>query len=368
MDPVTHAASGVVALLALPSRPATLWSIPVAALACASPDIDLAFIHTPLQFLQLHRGITHSFAFSPVLGLALALLAWPLWRSSTPGSWKFPLVWLFCIGMIWLHIWLDIVTTYGTMVFLPFSSYRVRLNSIYIIDLLITIPLLWAIFRWRTRPGLMLAALAWVFIYPAVGIAANIWHTSQWNSLLATKPDASGKMVVLPDAFAPLFWRVLYEEHTPQGTVVCDQSIDFLGNARATPFKVPAATSKLVEPIARSSIAGQTYFDFALLPVEGPLPEEDKPTAAPESATYKMFYDLRFGSGLEFIRELLAMRPNAEKPPFQLLAEFLPENGATPAPEQIRLRFTDSGRDSQWHRPVPPEAQSFWEWLVGIRN
>ena len=69
MDPVTHAASGAVAMLALPSRPVTRWAVPLAALASASPDLAIVFASTPLQFLLLHRGITHSLAAMPVLGL-----------------------------------------------------------------------------------------------------------------------------------------------------------------------------------------------------------------------------------------------------------------------------------------------------------
>ena len=50
MDPVTHAASGAVAMLALPHRPATRWAVPLAALAAAAPDVDVLLAHTPLQF------------------------------------------------------------------------------------------------------------------------------------------------------------------------------------------------------------------------------------------------------------------------------------------------------------------------------
>ena len=81
MDPVTHAASGAVAMLALPSRPASRWAVPLAALAAASPDLDILFASTPLQFLLLHRGITHSLAGVPALGLLLALCCRPLWRA-----------------------------------------------------------------------------------------------------------------------------------------------------------------------------------------------------------------------------------------------------------------------------------------------
>ena len=35
MDPITHAASGAVAMLAMPNRPASRWAVPLAALAAA---------------------------------------------------------------------------------------------------------------------------------------------------------------------------------------------------------------------------------------------------------------------------------------------------------------------------------------------
>ena len=37
MDPITHAASGAVAMLALPRRPLTRWAVPLAALAASRP-------------------------------------------------------------------------------------------------------------------------------------------------------------------------------------------------------------------------------------------------------------------------------------------------------------------------------------------
>ncbi|MEG6592669.1 metal-dependent hydrolase, partial [Desulfovibrio sp. 1188_IL3213] len=185
MDPITHAASGAVAMLAAPHRPATRWAVPLAALAAASPDIDVLFCHTPLQFLLLHRGITHSLAAAPLLGLLLALLSRPLWRPSTPGCWSFTKVWLFMVCMVLLHIWLDVITTYGTMIYLPFSHERVRLNAVFIIDLLLTLPLLWAVWRWRARRGLMRLTLAWVIVYPLLCIGLNAWHTAQTQQRLA---------------------------------------------------------------------------------------------------------------------------------------------------------------------------------------
>lgn len=360
MDPFTHAASGAVAMLALSKRPVTLWSWPIAALACASPDIDLVFIHTPLEFLELHRGITHSFAGAPFLGLILAVLAWPLWRRKTPDRWSFPRVWLFCVLMVLLHIWLDVVTTYGTMVFIPFSHYRVRLNGLFIVDFLLVMPMLWAILRWRTRPKLMALALAWVFVYPASGIAINAWHTAQCEARFAAEGRDVQKLVVLPDVFTPLFWRVIYEEKENGVLTVRDESLNFLGSPRAAPEIYPAANPKLAAAISDCSLDGEVYFNFAVLPVEEPLRPVDAPPDP--SGVGRYFYDLRFGSGLEFVRHILAMRPNADRP-FLLMCEYENEYIIN----KMRLRFSDSGRDSGWHSPRKPSQPVFWRWLVGLR-
>ena len=99
MDPITHAASGAVAMLAMPSRPATRLAVPLAALAAASPDIDILMANTPMQFLLLHRGITHSLFVAPLLGLVLALVGCSLWRTQTSGHWRFAKTWLFMTAM-----------------------------------------------------------------------------------------------------------------------------------------------------------------------------------------------------------------------------------------------------------------------------
>lgn len=366
MDPLTHAASGAVAYLALPGRPASRWGIWLAALACASPDIDLAFIHTPLEFLQLHRGITHSFAFTPFFALVLALLCWPLWRKATPQRWKYWQVWLLCCAMLLLHIWLDVVTTYGTMVFLPFSHYRVRLNAIFMIDFLIAIPLYWAVWRWRYKRPLILLTLLWIFLYPVACIAINSWHTSQCEQRFAEEKRDVKELHVLPDAFAPLFWRVIYEETDADGSTVRARGLNFLGQFRTEAEIYPAAPLELVSHLANVSIDCDSYFHFAMLPVMQDCRPEDLPDVSKENSKFYMFYDLRFGSNLEFMRKLIAMRPNADLP-FLLMVDLETAESALPTLRNVRLRFSDSGRDSLWHKPNPPREPDWLQWLVGLR-
>ena len=56
MDPVTHAASGALAMLAMPQRPATRWALPLAAFAAAAPDLDILAASGPLQTCLLYTS------------------------------------------------------------------------------------------------------------------------------------------------------------------------------------------------------------------------------------------------------------------------------------------------------------------------
>lgn len=113
MEPITHALSGAVIGYALPGK--RRWWLPAwAALVAASPDMDVFFARTPLQYIEYHRGITHSFVGGLGLALLLALIPWLMnrWRvpkvpdDSPPFGWPLPLAWLtatcsFCITFFW---------------------------------------------------------------------------------------------------------------------------------------------------------------------------------------------------------------------------------------------------------------------------
>lgn len=387
MDPVTHAASGAVAMLALPRRPASRWAVPLAALAAASPDVDVLLGHSPLEFLLLHRGITHSLAFLPLLSLALTLLARPLWRADTPGRWSLAQTWLCMAGMVGLHIWLDCITTYGTMIFQPFSAQRIRLNAVFIIDFLLTLPLLgalWACRGGRARRGLMLLASAWLFVYPGLSLGMNHLHAARAREALESAGHEVTRLTVLPDALAPLFWRALYEERGPHGMQVCALSLNFRGEPRGPAESHTALPSKMGRSLAAQSVAADSFLQFMLLPVVAPLPPEFWPpdasavqpprSAASDAPGYVLVHDLRFGSGLEWVRRLMALRPNADIP-FRYMAEITLADAAAPQAADAaslrllreRLRFSDSGKDSLWQTPRRSGPLTWPQRLTGLR-
>ncbi len=374
MDPISHAASGAILALSLPERPASRFFVPMAALVTALPDIDVIFAPAPIDFLLLHRGITHSLAAIPFMALIVSLFFFPFWRNSTPNSWSYLRTYFYICTLFLLHIWLDIITTYGTMVFLPFSDYRVRLNGIFIIDLLITLPMLLTVFLARKKRKLACLVLIWIFIYPSACVGLRMWHEARASERLSAENITN--IAVLPDALAPFYWRVIYQSETPfdpdnteqnlttlpkaiQGYVypntaqsIHHQGLDMFGNPRTKVLNYPALRPEIAESISVTSRRALAYLDFSLMPLEA-----SRPIGSGEEF---IIYDLRFGTMLPWVKSIMDLR-NDGAPPFLFKAQREGE-----AWTKIRLVFGGSGKDSQWQKPQTPEPATFWQWLVGL--
>lgn len=141
MDTLTHALSG--ALLARATAPASprpnqlnlRFRMTAGFLSAAFPDCDfvLRLVDT-LTYLNLHQGITHSIILLPLWALLLAVL----FSFSTQN--RYP--WQAFFGVVSLgiaiHILGDLFTSYGTMIFSPFTSWRVSLPIVFVLDLFFT--------------------------------------------------------------------------------------------------------------------------------------------------------------------------------------------------------------------------------------
>jgi len=139
MDTLTHALSGALLARATAPREAPPESLPrrVAAgfLACASPDLDVvAGLFGPVAFLENHRGVTHSFVMLPVFALIYSFLLAKILRE--PRGWR-ALFGVTAMALA-LHIACDLITTYGTMILAPLSSWRAQIGTTFIIDLWFT--------------------------------------------------------------------------------------------------------------------------------------------------------------------------------------------------------------------------------------
>ncbi len=140
MDTVSTGIGGALLAKALPEEwrgPRGAW---VVALASVVPDADVFadfLLNDPLADLTQHRGFTHSLVGVATMGPLLALL---LWRFTRDKNYK-RLLGLVVYGLLW-HLFTDLSTSWGTMVFYPFNRDRVVWDWLFIIDFFFTAFLL----------------------------------------------------------------------------------------------------------------------------------------------------------------------------------------------------------------------------------
>lgn len=130
------------------------WSLMLGAIF---PDSDVfrdLFSHDKLLIVTWHRSLTHSLVLLPLWAVLLAAITQALarWRKwETPPF--APLIGIYAMGLL-SHILLDLVTSFGTMIWSPLQWSRPAWDLIFIVDFTLT-----AIF-------LVPQLLAWVYSYP----------------------------------------------------------------------------------------------------------------------------------------------------------------------------------------------------------
>lgn len=152
MDPVSQAALGAVVAHASAHRTLGVRALAMGAVAGAIPDLDVLWSLSGDAFdqMRMHRGITHSLFFAPVVGPLLGYLAWRLERRGGTDRLR---AWVLALTLALLsHPLLDLTTPYGTQLLQPFSDARFAIWAMSIIDPVYTVVLLaGVVIAWR-RP------------------------------------------------------------------------------------------------------------------------------------------------------------------------------------------------------------------------
>ncbi len=287
MDSLTHLVAGALTPIAFPYAPKRSALVAFGIVAGQFPDIDVLFGGaSPEFFLSAHRGITHALVLQPIMALAVvfpfALLLlnqparFPAWGGAAAlspvaggafaphggagalqgeagahgPSRRFGLGSMVCAALLalYLHIFLDCMTTFGTQIFLPFSAARVGFPSMFIVDFLLTLPALallclvlwlpsvsapaavqgswWRVLRSaRTAdenaptPGLkyfspraqVLAriGLCWLVLYPLTALGLNGTLAYGYAKVWGNEP---ARVALLTEPFSPFLWKAVVDE------------------------------------------------------------------------------------------------------------------------------------------------------------
>ncbi len=271
-------------------------------LAANAPDIDIVFAGGgSLNYLEHHRGYTHSFAFAPVLALlvvVVVLLARPGRVEWKRDWWR---MWAAAGAGILTHLLLDWTNVYGIRLMLPFSSGWHRLDITHIVDVWI----------WLILAMAFVAPFISKLVSAEIGAQAPSGRGAAWLALILLlayeggrfqlhsravqilesriyEGSAPARVMAMPDPVNPLRWTGLVE------------SADFWSIQKVnlgTEFD-PAAGRLLYKPdpapmleIARKTLTLQRFLAFSQAPYWQLIPATE-----PDKGTRVEVMDLRFGA------------------------------------------------------------------------
>src|ERR671925_489862 len=158
-------------------RRVTTWALMLGAIF---PDSDVfrdIFSHDKLLIVTWHRSITHSLILLPLWALLLAWIThvfckWRKWEAPSLAA----LAGIYAVGIL-SHILLDLVTTFGTMIWSPVKWSRPAWDMIFIVDFTLSaILLLPQLLAWvYSNPEKMWprAAGTWLVFMPAPVVIAR---------------------------------------------------------------------------------------------------------------------------------------------------------------------------------------------------
>ncbi|MGJ8640287.1 MAG: metal-dependent hydrolase [Opitutaceae bacterium] len=212
MDPLSQAALGAATAALFSRRASVRRAIIVGAFAGAAPDVDV-FIRSdvdPLLSLEYHRHFTHALLFAPIIGLLIAGLCKLVffWK-----RWNYRELALFGIVGALTHGLLDACTSYGTLLYLPFSNHRESWDIISIVDPIFTLPLaLMTVFAFAWRQPLF-ARMVFTFcmLYFCFGIVQRERAQSFAEYLMSTRGHEQVTQMTARTSFGnTIVWRILY--------------------------------------------------------------------------------------------------------------------------------------------------------------
>lgn len=213
MDPLTQGVLGA----ALPQATRRKSQVALAGglgfAAGMAPDLDVLIRSSadPLLFLEYHRQFTHSLVFIPLGGLLVAVaLHWIGGRRWGLTFWQTV---LFCTLGYATHGLLDATTSYGTMLFWPFSEARVAWRIISVIDPLFSAPLaaLVGVAAWTGRALFARIGLVWALSYLLLGALQHHNAAGMGKALAASRGHVPTRLEVKPSFGNILVWKTIYE-------------------------------------------------------------------------------------------------------------------------------------------------------------
>ena len=226
------------------------------------PDFDYVTRYCGMvNYLNYHRGISHSIIGVAVCAMILAAIVKVFFKNSS-----YPL--LLFLGLIGglIHIFMDLINSYGTQIFLPFSSHRYNLDWVMIIDPyifgLLLFGLVFTLLKKHYSSRIALAFLLLILTY--IGFKAVLHQKAfalveKYNFQNEKKIKFGAYPYFIP--LSPFRWVGVIESKDS----FLMGNIDLLKN-REKFVRYEKAPEIEVVKIAKNSRTAQIFLDFAKYP------------------------------------------------------------------------------------------------------
>jgi inner membrane protein len=156
----------------------------------------------------MHRQFSHSLIFIPLGGLIVSLILWIFYR-------RYPFRWIYLAATLGYgtHALLDAFTSYGTLLFWPWTDRRIFWDILPILDPLFTFLLflgfIFSLRRHSAKPAL--AGLLAVTLFTLVAAYQHHRGLDLQRHLVQSRGHILTRERVMPTVGNLLVWRSLYE-------------------------------------------------------------------------------------------------------------------------------------------------------------
>ncbi|CTQ68785.1 metal-dependent hydrolase [Roseibium alexandrii] len=178
------------------------------------PDLDVLIpFADPVDSFVYHRGWTHSVFVHALAAPVFGELLVRLFKGLRELRWLTYLTVYLCFAT---HAMIDAMTVYGTRIFWPFYPDPVGVGSVFIIDPVYSLPLLfvviWAFFKrdWTQRfgrwvGGVLVATSAYMLL--SVGIQSHVEQRAE--QIFASQGQVPEKIFAIAAPFNIALWKVI---------------------------------------------------------------------------------------------------------------------------------------------------------------
>ena len=211
MDPVSQGTVGAAFAQSTANKNNFIKISFIGFLAGLAPDLDVLIRseNDPILFLEYHRQFSHSLFFIPFGALIISLLIFPLVKKSI----SLKTVYIASFLGYATHGLLDACTSYGTLLFWPFSNERITWNTISIVDPLFTIAalILTGIAIVTRKRIFSFFTIGWIVFYLSLGFIQYERALSAAIKLAESRGHGVERMTLKPSFGNLILWKSIYQ-------------------------------------------------------------------------------------------------------------------------------------------------------------